>query len=142
MQIRGYHCAECGFELWVPIGMLNVTASGLYDDDRFPGRCLVALTTHVEHLDELDDDQLASFMSDVREVGRAVREVTGASRMNYAVLGNVYPHLHAHVIPRGGSGDAKPDRSPWQHPEPANSLGPQQLEEVVKQLRRSLRIEI
>ena len=139
MQMLGDPCGECGFELWVPIGMLNVTALGLYDDDRFPGRCLVAYTTHIEHLDELDDGQLLSFMSDVREVGRAVREVTGAPRVNDAVLGHVHPHLHAHVIPRGGSQDAKPDRAPWQHPKPAGPLDPKQREEVVNDLGRSLR---
>lgn len=139
MQTTPFRCEACDFELWVPVGMLDVTAVGLYDDRRFPGRCLVALSTHVEHLDELDDAQLASFMRDVRKVGRAIREVTLASRVNYAVLGNVQPHLHAHVIPRGGTADVRPDRSPWQHPERTGPLDERQREVIVSQLRGRLR---
>ena len=33
-------------------------------------------------------------------VGDALLEVTGAFRINYAVLGNTDPALHAHIVPR------------------------------------------
>jgi len=33
-------------------------------------------------------------------VGDAVLAVTGALRINYEILGNVDPELHAHVFPR------------------------------------------
>jgi len=38
-----YRCATCGFELHHPIATLSVSALGLYDDARFPGRCILAL---------------------------------------------------------------------------------------------------
>ena len=33
-------------------------------------------------------------------LGDALLEVTGAYRINYEILGNLEPALHAHVIPR------------------------------------------
>lgn len=33
-------------------------------------------------------------------VGDAILEVTGATRINYEMLGNLEPALHAHVLPR------------------------------------------
>ena len=38
-------------------------------------------------------------------LGDAVLEATGAERINYEILGNVDPALHAHVIPRHASED-------------------------------------
>ena len=32
--------------------------------------------------------------------GEAVKQVTGAYRINYAMFGNVEPALHAHIFPR------------------------------------------
>ena len=33
-------------------------------------------------------------------IGDALLEVTGAFRINYEILGNLEPALHAHIIPR------------------------------------------
>ena len=40
------------------------------------------------------------FLLDLARLGDAVLAVTGAVRINYAILGNLEPALHAHVIPR------------------------------------------
>jgi len=40
------------------------------------------------------------FLLDMTRVGDALLKVTGAARINYAILGNLEPALHAHVIPR------------------------------------------
>ena len=39
-------------------------------------------------------------------LGDAVLLVTGAERINYEILGNVEPALHAHVIPRHTNEDS------------------------------------
>jgi hypothetical protein len=33
-------------------------------------------------------------------IGDALLEVTGAIRINYEILGNLEPALHAHIVPR------------------------------------------
>jgi hypothetical protein len=45
-------------------------------------------------------------------LGEAVAEVTGAERVNYEMLGNVEPALHAHVIPRYAAEPANRRQAP------------------------------
>ena len=42
----------------------------------------------------------AQFLLDMARLGDALLKVTNALRINYAILGNLEPALHAHVIPR------------------------------------------
>ena len=42
----------------------------------------------------------AAFLADMARIVDAVLAVTGAMRINYEILGNVDPELHAHVFPR------------------------------------------
>jgi diadenosine tetraphosphate (Ap4A) HIT family hydrolase len=53
-------------------------------------------------------------------LGDAVLAVTGADRINYEILGNVEPALHAHIIPRYASEPADLRKTPvWLHDWPA-----------------------
>jgi diadenosine tetraphosphate (Ap4A) HIT family hydrolase len=51
-------------------------------------------------LNALDKPKRAEFLLDMTIVGDALMEVTGAYRINYEILGNLDPALHAHIIPR------------------------------------------
>jgi diadenosine tetraphosphate (Ap4A) HIT family hydrolase len=51
-------------------------------------------------LNALDKRQRAEYLLDMAILGDALLEVTGAYRINYEILGNLDPALHAHVIPR------------------------------------------
>jgi diadenosine tetraphosphate (Ap4A) HIT family hydrolase len=55
---------------------------------------------HVAEPTELDADEAAAFWLEVLRVGRALEEHLQPVKLNYDVLGNSLPHLHAHVIPR------------------------------------------
>lgn len=128
---------DCGFELWIPVADLSVSTVGLYDDGRFPGRCIVALREHHTALEDLDDHEAAEFMGDMRAVGRAVRSLTGAPRVNYAVLGNTEPHVHCHVIPRHYD-DPVPTRPPWEHPAKKFKLPGSEITRLAQQLAQLL----
>ena len=54
----------------------------------------------VPHLNALPADLRGQFLSDMALVGDALMEVTVATRINYAMFGNVEPALHAHIFPR------------------------------------------
>jgi diadenosine tetraphosphate (Ap4A) HIT family hydrolase len=75
----------------------------------------------VEHLTDLPADGTAQLFEDAKQAGRAITAVTGAVRINYAVLGNAEPHLHVHLIPRY-PGEPAPTRPPWSDPRPAHRL--------------------
>jgi len=54
----------------------------------------------VPTLNALGAQERTLFLLDVARLGDALLKVTGATRINYAILGNEEPALHAHVIPR------------------------------------------
>jgi diadenosine tetraphosphate (Ap4A) HIT family hydrolase len=43
---------------------------------------------------------LLGFMKEVQVAARALKEITGAFKINYEVHGNTVPHLHLHLFPR------------------------------------------
>lgn len=51
-------------------------------------------------LNALDSAARARFLLDMTRVGDALLEVTDAFRINYEILGNLEPALHAHIFPR------------------------------------------
>ena len=56
----------------------------------------------VPHLNALDHQTRTKFLFDMSRLGDALLEITGAVRINYEMLGNLEPALHAHVFPRYG----------------------------------------
>ncbi|HEY6483161.1 MAG TPA: hypothetical protein VIY54_06505 [Steroidobacteraceae bacterium] len=67
----------------------------------------------VPTLNALGAQERTVFLLDMARVGDALLKVTGAARINYAILGNQEPALHAHVIPRYAD---EPDRQRTSHP--------------------------
>jgi diadenosine tetraphosphate (Ap4A) HIT family hydrolase len=54
----------------------------------------------VPSLNALGSQQRTVYMLDIARLGDALLKVTGALRINYAILGNQEPALHTHVFPR------------------------------------------
>ena len=65
------------------------------------GYCLLLPDPVVPTLNDLAPDARLLFLADMARLGDAVLAVTDAARINYEMLGNLEPALHAHVIPRG-----------------------------------------
>ena len=51
-------------------------------------------------MNELSEQRRKTFLWEMSVVGDVILEVTGASRINYEMIGNVEPALHAHIFPR------------------------------------------
>lgn len=64
------------------------------------GYCLLLPDPVVPTLNDLRLREREIFLRDMTLLGDAILEVTGAARINYEILGNSDPALHAHVIPR------------------------------------------
>lgn len=114
---------------------------GLYNDARFPGRCILALHEHYEDLGDVDPVLLVEYIGDVRRAGRAIKAATTADRMNYAVLGNTMPHVHFHLIPRVLEDDPVPRRPPWEHPSPASALSGDEVQRLSAAIVDRLAVE-
>jgi diadenosine tetraphosphate (Ap4A) HIT family hydrolase len=67
----------------------------------------------VPTLNSLGAQQRTLYLLDVARLGDAVLKLTGASRINYAILGNQEPALHTHVIPRYAD---EPEKLRTSHP--------------------------
>ena len=66
-----------------------------------PGYTIVAFhRRHVADLTEFTEAESIGFWHDVVAVAGALNEVFRPCHMNYNVLGNGVPHVHAHVLPR------------------------------------------
>ena len=70
------------------------------------GYCLLLPDPVVPTLNDLDSQARVNFLRDMVIIGDAILEVTGATRINYEILGNSEPALHVHIVPRY---EAEPD---------------------------------
>jgi diadenosine tetraphosphate (Ap4A) HIT family hydrolase len=69
-------------------------------DQHLPGYCLLLAFPEVNHLTDLAPEARAQYLMDMSHLGEAVMGATECLRINYSILGNVDPFLHAHVFPR------------------------------------------
>ena len=72
----------------------------LGDVQFLPGYCLLLADPVVASLNDLDATGRAQFLADMTRLGDSILHVTKADRINYEILGNSEPELHAHLFPR------------------------------------------
>ena len=70
------------------------------DVQSLPGYCLLLPDPVVPDLNALDHKARKTFLFEMSVIGDAILAVTGAVRINYEMLGNIEPALHAHLFPR------------------------------------------
>ena len=88
---------------------------------------------------EEDRGALCAWLAANLEVaGQAIRKATGATRINYAVLGNAAPHIHVHLIPRGGANDLRGTDTPWGPPQPSEPLPEDEAERLRSEIAMAL----
>ena len=64
------------------------------------GKCVVPCRKHFIEFHEIPPRDMADFMEDVQKAAKALKEVSGAVKINYELHGNTIPHLHVHLFPR------------------------------------------
>ena len=67
------------------------------------GYCLLLPDPVVPDLNALTGEVRTQFLLDMVGLGDVLLELTGALRINYEILGNLEPALHAHLFPRYAS---------------------------------------
>ena len=82
------------------IAKMNSGWAILGDTQPLAGYCMLIADPVVSDLNALVGDDRRAFLSDMAAIGDAIQQVTGCIRINYEILGNLVPELHAHVIPR------------------------------------------
>jgi len=64
------------------------------------GKCAVICRKHFVELHEMPSQDLLGFITDVQKAAKALKEVSGAVKINFELHGNTVPHLHIHLFPR------------------------------------------
>jgi diadenosine tetraphosphate (Ap4A) HIT family hydrolase len=91
---------------------------------------------HVAEPTELREDEAAAFWRELLKIGRAIETAFEPVKMNYNLLGNEVPHLHAHVVPRYAD-DPRPG---WPFPFPKEDppdIPEERFQEDLQALRRA-----
>jgi len=107
-------CAECqSNEPVSPEGFtverLHISQLRLMRNQYIAGYAVLICTKHVREPYHLDPNEQTLFFSDLTRAARALDHVFAPTKMNYQMLGNLVPHLHAHLVPRY-FGDPAPGR--------------------------------
>lgn len=64
------------------------------------GYCLLLPDPVVANLNEMEIEKRKVFLYEMSVLGDVLLKITGALRINYEMIGNVEPALHAHLFPR------------------------------------------
>jgi diadenosine tetraphosphate (Ap4A) HIT family hydrolase len=79
---------------------LRVSRLRLVKNQYVPGYCILICRKHVREPYHLSTDEQMLFFEDMVRAAQALEHVFRPDKMNFQLLGNAVPHLHAHVVPR------------------------------------------
>jgi diadenosine tetraphosphate (Ap4A) HIT family hydrolase len=114
----------------------------LGDDQFLPGYSLLLADPEAEHLTDLEPPARAQFLLDMSLLGQAILATTSCARVNYVILGNTDPALHAHVWARYADEPNAQRRGPvWRYPREVRTSTPFSPE-AHGPLRQALREEV
>lgn len=102
MSTRIHRCVEAARAGQEPTLICRVPSGWLVmcDMQYLPGYCILQPDPVVASLNDMPLQNRAQYLCDMALVGDALLEVTGAHRINYGIMGNSEPALHAHIVPR------------------------------------------
>ena len=73
----------------------------VFRSQTYYGRCVVAFRLrHVNELFELTAEERQGYMDDVARTASAIQRAVGAEKINYAIYGDLMPHVHFHLVPK------------------------------------------
>ena len=114
--VRGENCPLCALiqseaadEFTFVVANLRLSRLYLSKNQFVRGYCSLVCTNHVREPYELSAEERALFFGDMMRAGQALERAFNSVKMNFQLLGNKVPHLHAHLVPRY-YGDPAPSR--------------------------------
>lgn len=117
------------------------------DTQFLPGYCLLLAAPRTGALTDLPRPARQRFLLDMSLIGEAIEQVCqpdGLVRVNYEILGNTDPYLHAHIFPRYDWEPPKLLSMPvWQYPadrwrDPAYAYSPERHGDLRDRLTTAL----
>ncbi|MEY2598788.1 MAG: hypothetical protein RLZZ142_1047 [Verrucomicrobiota bacterium] len=87
---------------------LPLSSVWLMDNQRFPWLLLIPRVAGVSELIDLSEADQSALWREIADASRALRELFTPDKLNVAMIGNLVPQLHVHVIARFRADDAWP----------------------------------
>ena len=113
------------------------------DPQFLPGYCILLAYPKVNSLNDLDIEQREAFLIDMSLVGDSISEVCKPIRVNYDILGNTDPFLHAHIFPRYEWEEERKKHPIWVYPAEFWSVDQYQFsEDKFGELKNQLSIKL
>jgi diadenosine tetraphosphate (Ap4A) HIT family hydrolase len=84
----------------VGIGPSVLSAIRLMNDARYPWLILVPRRVRMHDFTDLQDNEQSLLLEEIRRCCELFKALHKPARINIAMIGNVVPQLHAHVIAR------------------------------------------
>jgi diadenosine tetraphosphate (Ap4A) HIT family hydrolase len=99
-------CKYCKKIVDVAEEIANLAASTLYlsKNQSYKGRCILAFNDHKSEPFQLTDAEWQAFTADMRRAALALSEAFKPAKINYGAVGDTYPHLHFHLVPKYENG--------------------------------------
>ncbi len=119
------------------IAELRLTRAYLNPDQRYRGSCVLVVRHHVREITDLTSAEAEALWHDIRLVSAAVQMVVAPHKLNVALLGNLVPHLHAHIITRQSNDPAWP-QAIWAVPLPPLAAEGTEKAGLIERLRAHL----
>ncbi|MGQ4878017.1 HIT domain-containing protein [Billgrantia sp. LNSP4103-1] len=91
-----------------PIAELPLCQLRLMDDTRFAWLLLIPRRANVSEVFDLDEADQRQLWHEASEVGRMLKTLCRADKINIASLGNVVAQLHVHIVARRHDDEAWP----------------------------------
>ena len=105
----------------------------VFRSQTYYGRCVVAFRLrHVNELFELTAEERHGYMDDVARTASAIQRAVGAEKINYAIYGDLMPHVHFHLVPK------RPGAPDWGGPFRMDAPVTELPEEEMRALRAAL----
>ncbi|MGC6498207.1 MAG: HIT family protein [Candidatus Puniceispirillaceae bacterium] len=84
----------------IAIGRKSCIEVRLVDDSRYQWLMLVPCLPNIVELDDLPPDIVADLFRLAGDLGRWLKASAAADKINIAMIGNVVPQMHVHVVAR------------------------------------------
>jgi diadenosine tetraphosphate (Ap4A) HIT family hydrolase len=95
------YCANAD-EMDIAVRAAELEVSNLYltRDQAYKGRCILSLKDHKTEIFQLDKQEQEAFGRDLSRAAKAIWETFSPDKLNYMIMGDLYPHVHLHLVPK------------------------------------------
>jgi diadenosine tetraphosphate (Ap4A) HIT family hydrolase len=139
------NCRYCNYsadahftdDISVKVADLETSILLLTMDQTYRGRCILALKGHKTEVFHMEAEELQAWARDVSRASKALYGTFSPDKINYAIFGDLYPHLHMHLIPKYRNGPE------WGGPfilelSKDRKMPPEELEKRAGEIRKNL----